>query len=163
MKNINIEIKWAFIFVLMMLAWMFLEKSLGWHDELIDQHANLTNLVAIPAIIIYVYALLDKRKNYYQGQMSYKNGFLSGLIISVIVAILSPFSQYITVEYITPDFFKNMIDYSVSSGTLTQEEAEAWYNLKSYMIQSVIGALVMGVITAAIVAIFTKSKKPKLS
>ncbi|WP_296699261.1 DUF4199 domain-containing protein [Algoriphagus sp.] len=160
MKNISIEIKWAFIFVLMMLAWMFLEKSLGWHDELIDQHSSFTNLVAIPSIIIYVFALLDKKKNYYHGQMSYKEGFLSGVIISVIVAVLSPFSQYITVEYITPEFFSNMIEYSVSSGALTQEEAEGWFNLKSYMIQSVIGALVMGIITAAIVAIFTKSKKP---
>jgi hypothetical protein len=159
MKNISIEIKWAFIFVFMMLAWMLLEKSLGWHDELIDQHSSFTNLVAIPSIIIYVFALLDKKKNYYDGQMSYKNGFLSGVIISVIVAILSPFTQYITVESITPDFFNNMIEFSVSSGALNQEEAEAWFNLKSYMIQSVIGALVMGVITSAIVAIFTKSKK----
>lgn len=159
MKNISIEIKWAFIFVFMMLAWILFEKSLGWHDELIDQHSSFTNLVAIPSIIIYVFALLDKKKNYYHGQMSYKNGFLSGVIISVIVAVLSPFTQYITVEYITPDFFNNMIEYSVSSGALNQEEAEAWFNLKSYMIQSVIGALVMGVITSAIVAIFTKSKK----
>jgi|GEM_PF-3391608 len=29
MKNIKIEIKWALIFVGMMLAWMVLEKSLG--------------------------------------------------------------------------------------------------------------------------------------
>ncbi|MEN2281905.1 DUF4199 domain-containing protein [Algoriphagus sp. SE2] len=159
MKNIGIEIKWALIFVIMMLAWMFLEKSLGWHDEKIADHSTLTNLVAIPSIIFYVLALLDKKKNYYHGQMTYVQGFLSGVIISVIITVLSPFTQYITAEYITPDYFKNIIAYSVSSGTLTQEEAEAWFNLKSYMIQATIGAMVMGVITSAIVAIFTKSKK----
>ncbi|MBN3580845.1 DUF4199 domain-containing protein [Algoriphagus aestuarii] len=159
MKNISIEIKWAIIFTAMMLAWMFMEKSLGWHDELIDQHATLTNLVAIPAILIYVLALLDKKKKYYHGQMTYLQGFLSGVIVTVIVAVLSPFAQYITLEYITPEYFTNVKEYSVSSGTLTAEEAEDWFNLKSYMIQATIGALIMGVITSAIVAIFTKSKK----
>lgn len=52
MKNIKIEIKWALIFVVMMLAWMMMEKSLGWHDEKIADYATMTNLVAIPAIIV---------------------------------------------------------------------------------------------------------------
>lgn len=159
MKNISIEIKWGVIFVLVSLGWMVLEKSLGWHDEHIDQHATLTNLFAIPAIALYVFALLDKKKNYYHRQMTYLQGFLSGVVISIIVTVLSPFSQYITLEYITPDYFANVINYSVSSGELTQEAAEEWFNLKSYMVQAAIGALVMGVITSAIVAIFTKSKK----
>jgi uncharacterized membrane protein YvlD (DUF360 family) len=159
MKNISIEIKWGVIFVLVSLGWMVLEKSLGWHDEHIDQHATLTNLFAIPAIALYVFALLDKKKNYYHGQMTYLQGFLSGIVISIIVTVLSPFSQYITLEYITPDYFTNVINYSVSSGALTQEAAEEWFNLQSYMVQAAIGAMVMGVITSAIVAIFTKSKK----
>jgi uncharacterized membrane protein YvlD (DUF360 family) len=159
MKNISIEIKWGVIFVLVSLGWMVLEKSLGWHDEHIDQHATLTNLFAIPAIALYVFALLDKKRNYYHGQMTYLQGFLSGIVISIIVTVLSPFSQYITLEYITPDYFTNVINYSVSSGALTQEAAEEWFNLQSYMVQAAIGAMVMGVITSAIVAIFTKSKK----
>jgi len=159
MKNISIEIKWGILFVLVSLGWMVLEKSLGWHDVHIDQHATLTNIFAIPAILIYVFALGDKKKNYYNGQMTYLQGFLSGLIISIIVMVLSPFSQYITLEYITPDYFTNVIEYSVSTGELTQRAAEDWFNLRSYMVQAVIGALVMGVITSAIVAIFTKSKK----
>ena len=159
MKNIGIEVKWAFIFAVMMLAWMFLEKSLGWHDALIDQHSTMTNLVAIPAILIYVLALLDKKKNYYKGQMTYMQGFLSGVVISIIVAVLSPFTQYITLEYITPEYFNNIIEHTVSTGVMTQEAAEDYFNLKNYMVQSVIGALLMGVITSAIVAIFTKSKK----
>ncbi|MEB2783624.1 DUF4199 domain-containing protein [Algoriphagus persicinus] len=158
MKNIKIEIKWALIFVLMMLAWMVMEKSLGWHDEKIADHAMLTNLVAIPSIAIYIFALLDKRKNFYQGVMSYNQGFFSGLIISVIVVVLSPLSQYITTVYITPDYFPNVINYAVNSGQMTQEAAEANFNLRSYMLQSALGALVMGTVTAAIVAFFVRSK-----
>ena len=158
MKNIKIEIKWAVIFVAMMLAWMFLEKSLGYHDEKIADHPFFTNFVAIPSIAIYIFALLDKKQNFYYGLMSYKQGFISGLIISVIVAILSPLSQYITTEFITPDYFSNVINYAVEQGEMTRDEAEGYFNLKSYILQSVIGALVMGLLTSAIVAIFVKSK-----
>ena len=140
MKNIKIEIKWALIF------------------EKIEDHPFFTNFVAIPSIAIYIFALLDKKQNFYYGLMSYKQGFISGLIISVIVAILSPLSQYITTEFITPDYFSNEINYAVEQGEMTRDEAEGYFNLKSYILQSVIGALVMGLLTSAIVAIFVKSK-----
>ncbi|SFT69554.1 Protein of unknown function [Algoriphagus locisalis] len=159
MKKFKIEIKWALLFVLMMLAWMVLEKSLGYHDAKIADHPVFTNFVAIPSIVIYVFALLDKKKNYYYGLMSYKQGFISGVIISVIVAVLSPLTQYITTEFITPEYFLNVIEYAVSQGEMTQEEAESYFNLKSYIVQSVIGALLMGTVTSAIVAIFVKSKR----
>lgn len=158
MKNIKIEIKWALIFTLSMLAWMFFEKSMGWHDEKIADHATYTNFFAIPAILVYVLALLDKKKNFYSGVMSYKQGVISGLIITVIVTVLSPLAQYITSTVITPDYFPNVIEYAVSSGKMTQADAEAYFNINSYMIQSVIGALVMGLVTSLIVAIFVKSK-----
>ena len=63
MKNIKIELKWAFIFILTMLLWMLFEKSMGWHDEKIADHATYTNFFAIPAILVYVFALLDKKRN----------------------------------------------------------------------------------------------------
>lgn len=159
MKKITIEIKWAIIFVVMMLLWMVLEKLAGLHDTHIDKHYIFTNFVAVPAIAIYVFALLDKRKNFYNGAMTYKQGFISGLIITVIVTILSPLTQYITSTVITPDYFKNIIEYSVKENKLTREEAEGYFNLSSYMIQTIIFTPLMGIITTAIVAIFTRSKK----
>lgn len=158
MKNIKIEIKWAIIFIVTSMAWMALEKALGWHDENIADHATLTNIFAIPAIAIYVFALLDKRKNYYHGRMTYKKGFLAGLIITLIVALFSPVTQYITSTLISPEYFSNVIEYAVSSGSMTQPNAEAYFNLKSFMVQSVIGAAVMGVITSAVVALFAQTK-----
>lgn len=158
MKSIKIEIKWALIFCVSMLAWMYFEKTMGWHDEKIADHATYTNFFAIPAILIYVLALLDKKKNFYSGAMTYKQAFLSGLILTVIVTVLSPLAQYITTTMITPEYFPNVINYAVSSGQMTQEDAEAYFNLKSYLVQSVIGALVMGIVTSLIVAVFVKSK-----
>lgn len=145
----------------MMLAWMVMEKSLGWHDENIADQATMTNLMAIPSVAIYVFALLDKRKNFYHGVMSYKEGFLAGFIITVIVTLISPLTQYIISTFITPDYFTNVISYVVGTGEMTQESAEAYFNLKSYILQSVIGAFIMGTLTSAIVAFFVKSKSQR--
>jgi hypothetical protein len=159
MKNIRIELKWALIFVGMSLLWMVLEKAAGLHSTHIDKHMYLTNLFAIPAILVYVLALKDKKKNFYNGQMSYKQGFVSGLIITVIVALLAPLTQWITSTVITPEYFPNVIAHSVETGYHSSlEEAKAYFNLKNYMVQSVIGALVMGVLTTAIVALFVRTK-----
>lgn len=158
MKNIKIEIKWAIIFAIMSLLWMVLEKAVGLHDAHIDKHVIYTNFIAIPAIAVYVFGLLDKRKNFYHGKMTYLQGFISGLIITAFVTVLSPLTQYITSTFITPDYFQNAIAYRVSSGKTTQEAAEAYFNLESYIIQGLIGAPIMGLLTTAIVSIFTQKK-----
>lgn len=159
MKKFSIEIKWGIIFSVISLLWMFLEKGLGWHDENIAQHAIYTNLFAIVAIVIYVLALLDKRKNFYDGKMNWSQGFISGIVVSIVVAVISPLGQYITHEYITPDYFENVIAYSVENGAMSQEAAEEYFNLTSYVIQSFFFALVVGVVTSAIVAYFVRTKK----
>jgi hypothetical protein len=158
MNSRKIEIKWGVLFILVGLIWMVFEKTMGWHDVHIDKHATYAVFIAPIAIAIYVFALLDKKRNFYGGKMTYMEGFKSGLIITLVVVILSPLSQYITSTYITPDFFKNIIEYSVSSGKMEEQAAEEYFNLQKYMIQSVIGAAIMGLITTAIVVFFVRSK-----
>lgn len=158
MNKIKTELKWAFIFTAMMLLWMVLEKLSGLHDQHIDKHAIFTNFVAIPAITIYVLALLDKRKTDFHGFMTYKQGLVSGLIITAIVTILTPFTQYIISNLITPDYFANVIKHSVETGKMAKNDAETYFNLRSYMIQATIGAAIMGIIMSLIVAIFTRKK-----
>ncbi len=160
MKKFIIEIKWAFVFIATMLLWMLLEKWIGLHSTHIDKHQYLTMLFMIPAILVYVLALKDKRKRDYNGQMSYLQGFVSGMIISAIVTVFSPLTQWIISYVITPEYFLNVIEYSVKTGYYkTLEEAQAYFNYTNYAIQSTIWALIMGAITSAIVAIFTRSKK----
>jgi hypothetical protein len=158
MKNIKIEIKWGVLFILVGLIWMIFEKAMGWHDVHIDKHATYSMFFAPFAIAVYVFALLDKKRNFYGGRMTYLQGLVSGLLVTLVVVILSPLSQYITSAYITPDYFNNVIEYSVSTGKMERQAAEDYFSLNSYMIQSVIGAAVMGLITSVIVAIFVRSK-----
>lgn len=158
MNKYQLEIKWAAIFSLATLAWMFLEKTLGWHDEYIGKHAIYTNLFAIVAITIYALALLDKRKTAYNGKMNWQQGFISGIILSIVIAVFSPMVQYITNTTITPDYFPNAIKYIVESGKMSQETAESYFNLKSYVLQGIFGAFSMGIVTAALVAFFVKKQ-----
>jgi len=158
MKKYAIELKWGIIFVIVSLIWVYFEKIMGWHGKNIASHAIYTNFFAIVAILIYVLALLDKRKNYYGGTMTWMDGFITGLIISMVVTVLSPLSQYITHQWISPEYFPNIIRHSVESGQLSQEEAESHFNLGSYILQSAIFGLVAGSITSVLVALFIKKK-----
>lgn len=160
MKNLKIrtEIKWAIIFVIAMLLWMVLERIVGLHDKHIDKHSTFTNLWAVPAIAIYVFALLEKRRKFYAGTMTWMQGFVSGLIITIIVTLLSPLTQWITSTIITPHYFDNVISYVVEHGTMTMEAAGSQFNLGRYILMSIFGALIMGVVTSAVVAIFTRGK-----
>lgn len=161
MKNFQIEFRWSLIFSIALLLWMYLEKSVGLHDEHIGKQSIYTNLFAIVAIIVYVFALRNKKKSFFKGSMNWKQGFISGIVLSVFVAIVSPLAQYIISTYISPDYFQNIIDFAVDNGKMTRENAEGYFNLKSYMLQSAFGALAMGVVTSAVVAFFVKSKNPQ--
>ena len=155
MAKIQLELKWGIIFTLVALLWMYMEKALGWHDTHIDKHAMYTNLFAIPAILMVVLALREKRKAL-GGTMTWKQGFVCGLIITAVIVILSPLGAYITHTVITPEYFGNAIAYGVESGKTSQEAAEKYFNLPSYIIQGAIGAAVMGTVTSAIVALFMR-------
>lgn len=160
MSRYRIEIKWAFIFSVAMILWMFGEKFAGLHDENIAEHSFYTSFFAIVAIGIYLLALYDKRKNYHNGFMTWKEGFLSGAVLTLGIVILSPFVQLLISEIIAPDYFKNIAEYSISSGEMSREEADAYFNTKNYIIQSMVWAAITGLITAAIAALILRRKVP---
>lgn len=148
-----IELKWAIIFMVSMLLWMVLEKVSGLHNEHVSMHSSLTNLFAIVAFTVYILALWEKRKFSYGGIMTWKQGFISGLIISAIIAILSPIGQLISHYVISPDFFTNVAAEAVRQKMMTSDEAANYFNFKNYLIQSVAGALIMGLVTSAIASL----------
>ncbi len=153
MKNRMLEIRWGICFIVMQLAWMLLEKSLGYHNERIAEHASFSMWVMAPSFLMYFFALHFKRVKDYGGKMTYKQGLISGLIITAVVTVLTPLSQAITSLVITPEYFPNMIAYVVEKGEKTQEAAEAYFNLKSYIIQSTLFAPAAGIVTSLIMAL----------
>ncbi|WP_240607668.1 DUF4199 domain-containing protein [Marixanthomonas spongiae] len=107
---------------------------------------------------IYLLAIREKRRRAYQKKMTWLQGFVSGIILSLFVALLSPIGQYITHNYITPEYFNTVIEYSVTNDIMTRTKANDYFNINNYMWQSAFGALGFGVVTAAIVAFFTRKK-----
>ncbi|MCD6091905.1 MAG: DUF4199 domain-containing protein [Bacteroidales bacterium] len=155
------ELKWGFLFIVMFLLWMVFEKAMGWHGEKIEDQYIYTNLFAIPAILVYVFAFLDKKKNGHKS-MQWKHGFFFGIGMTIVATILSPLSQWIVSELISPEYFPNVIHYVVEHEKMTQEAAEAFFNINNFMIQSTVGTFVMGIITSAIVALFIRKKTPEI-
>lgn len=158
MKRFGIEIKWGIIFTVVTLLWMWVEKLLGWHDEHIGKHPVYSLFFAIPAILMYVFALLDKRKNHFKGKMTWPQGFITGLGVAVVVAILSPLTQYIVSEIITPEYFENAISHAVEIRGMEMAQAREYFSLENYIWQSLMSAVGLGIFTSAIVALFVKKK-----
>jgi hypothetical protein len=107
-----------------------------------------------------VLALKDKKKNFYNNNIDYKKGLISGIMLSLFIAALSPITQWITSFVITPEYFPNVIKRSVEIGYYkTTAEATANFNYKNYAIQGTIAAFMMGLVTTAIAMIFIRTKK----
>lgn len=163
MKNYSIEVKWTLRFILLVLAWSIGEKFVGLHDEYISKYALYTNLFAIPAFLFYFLGLKEKKKVIYNNDMTWTQGFISGVVLSFFIAILMPIAQLVIYKSITPHFFETIINYKTRSPALsrhiTLKDAQSYFNLKSYIIQGVFNSLSMGIITGAIVSVFLRSKK----
>ena len=156
MRKFKIEIKWAAIFFMATLCWMLLERLLGLHDQYIEKHAIYTNFFAVIAITVYVLALLNKRKQYYQGSMNYWQGVQTGLWLTLFIVILVPLGQYLTHTLITPDYFKHVTELAVNNNQMTLTDAQAYFSLPHYIRLSLIMTAVMGIITSIVVAFFTR-------
>jgi hypothetical protein len=90
--------------------------------------------------------------------MSWQQGLLSGVILAIFAMILTPSALYFSLKYINPDFFTNMINYSVSKG-MKLENAQAMFSTTAYMIFASFGTFSFGIIFAALASSIVKSKK----
>lgn len=159
MIKYNIEIKWTIRFILLVVAWAIGEKFIGLHDVYIESYAIYTNLFALPAFLFYYLALSEKKKDFYDGKMSFAQGFVFGIILSFLIALVMPVAQFVIYKSVTPYFFDNVINYKLKNTSMTLETAKTFFNLKTYIIESSFGALSKGMVTAAIFSLLLKTKK----
>jgi hypothetical protein len=152
-----IELKWALISSLMYLAWMLAERVAGLHDTRLDQQPMIGPLILIPSIGIYLLAL-HARKRSLEGKMTYRQGILSGCMLTAFIVILSPLNQLLTWKVISPDYFANLIEYTVAKGTFTVDQAQQQFSLGNYVVTSLVAGTLMGILFSAILATFTRSR-----
>ena len=158
MNKFKIEFKWAIYYTFLVIMWFQLEKYLGFHDKNIANHTVFTNLMYVFIFGIYIFFLIDKKKTFFNGTMTWQQGYLSGVILAIFAMILTPFALYFSFKYVNPDFFTNMINYSVSKG-MKLENAQAMFNTTAYMIFASFGTFSFGIIFAALASSLVKTKK----
>ncbi|MFN3968778.1 DUF4199 domain-containing protein [Flavobacterium sp.] len=163
MKNYSVEIKWTLRYILLVLAWAIGEKFIGLHDQHIDKYIIYTNLFALPAFLFFYLALREKKKYFFNNQMTWTQGFVTGIILSFFIALLLPFAQLVIYKSITPHFFETAIEYKTKSPLIkyhmTLEAAKSYFNLRSFIIESIYTELSMGTIAGSIVALMIRNKK----
>ncbi|NHM01498.1 DUF4199 domain-containing protein [Flavobacterium difficile] len=158
MSKFKIEFKWAIYYTFLGIMWFQLEKYLGYHDEKIAFHPVFTNFIYIFIFLIYLLFLVDKKKNFFNGVMSWQQGLLSGVILALFAMVLTPFALYFSLKYVNPNFFESMINYSVSKG-MKLENATALFDTTTYMLFAAFGTFSFGILFAALAAALIKTKK----
>jgi hypothetical protein len=148
------EIKFALMFSGLNILWMLGEKLAGLHDVHIADHAFYTNYLAIPSILLYALAMYQKQTEL-GGTMNFKQGFMSGLGITMIVTALTPAIQFIIHTIITPEYFINVRAFAINEG-MKPEVADTHFTLNSYILLSVFTGFVYGVITTIFTTIMVR-------
>ena len=157
MKNLKTEVKWAVVYVIMTMVWSLLGKVLGFHDSRIDQGIIFNTLIIIPSVIIYVLSMREKKLRYYHGQISYRQSFISGLILTGFVTVLGPVYPVFT-NIISPDLFEDSIRFVVTSNQMSEADAAKQFTLSSFVVQGIFGSIMFGVVYSVVISIFLKSK-----
>jgi hypothetical protein len=158
MKKFEIELKWAVFFSLALLIWMYFEKAMDWHGEKIKFQPIYSMLFGVIAIIIYILALLDKKKEYYDTKIDWKQSFLSGAILSLFIAFFTPLVIYITYEIISPEFFSTFITYKTENTKMSLADAKKYFSMSNYLYTNTFSTLSNGIVISAIISFFIKSK-----
>lgn len=157
MKKFEIELKWATAFTAISIAWVYLEKYMGYHDEMVSKQGMFSLLLIIPQALIYLVSIRQKRERYYNGTITWQKAFLSGVVLSAVIAGLSPAAIYLMAEIISPAFFSNIVEYQAAQG-VARENLEQIYNLNSFISQAIFNNLATGVFLAAIIALILKKE-----
>lgn len=156
--SLKIALRYAVLISLLMLLWLSLEYMVGLHDRLAAFHPYVTLLsLAIP-----VYCLrkaLNDLQDEEPRPLTFRQALVTGLLITFFSAVLAVPTQIIFHQLINPDFFQNMKEYAVQRAISLHEDAdkarqaaEMYFNLGSYLTQSVFATLLGGGILSLLMA-----------
>lgn len=158
MKKFAVEFKWALRYVFIYLAWILGEKFAGVYDRHIEWYPNTSLAFYLFAFVLYVAAIREKRDTVLGKRMDWRQGCASGFYVAIFAGLLMVFAQVIVHKAIAPEFFPNMIEFNLQRGNAN---AGSVYNLKSYLFTTVFFTLSIGVVYAAIVALFLRTDQKK--
>ena len=166
----KIEIKYGVIIGVLLALWNLTEYAFGFHSKHIEIHAIVTNFFIIIPIIFLILGIREKRDKELKGELSYWQGVKTGLLISLVTAVLAVIFLYLYHNYINPYFFSDMIEYTTSKAArenpnnpeaieLARTAAVNYFTLTSYLIQGFFGSIIFGTVISLVVPAVLRRKK----
>lgn len=159
------EHKWGIAIGVLNFMWLLGEYAAGLHGKHVDQYARVTNYALLIPLVCTPIALLQIKKNTFNGVISFSEALKSGIVISTIAAFIAAFGVFVYFQ-INPGFTDFMVDYSKQNALKNDEPiakaadlAKMLYSMNSYIIQSFISAIGFGMVLAALIALVIRNKK----
>lgn len=163
MKQYSIEFRWAFTFLLAQTLWIMFESTLGFYGDKIQYQPLFSLLFNIILIAIYILAIRDKKKKIYNNHMTWQEGFVSGLMLTLIIALFTTMTEYTKHHVISPYFLEDMKALVVSENRMSETEAESYFSFSKTLSSSIFFTISIGVLITSIAAWVIKSKENNTS
>lgn len=155
MSRFKIEIRWAFIYAGMVILWAVIGKILDFDNAKIEYSFVFNSLIIVPSFVIYLLEGFAKRKSQH-GTITYKQAFISGVVLSVFIMCLGVLTTIISVRIISPNYFSNAIAFFTSNKSITTEQAIQQFNLQTFIVQGIVGTIVAGMVFSLITSFIVK-------
>lgn len=157
-------LKWGFLTALFSFMWLSLEFAVGIQTDYIAFHPVITLLALLIPLLCLYYGLREEKLSDPAG-FTFSKGLLTGVSISIVAALFSVVGQWVFHTWVNPDFFNNMITFRESRALaqgidvlVARREAEAYFSMESYLLQTVGGVLIGGAVISAILAFFMRRR-----
>ena len=151
-KNATI---WGLLVGLSVFIFLVFEKLAGFLDEHISYHDKIS-LIMIPIFVLIYFLAIKSYRNYKQ-EMTFAEGFKYGSLVALFAALFAVIFVFIFLKFIAPGYFQHAISYGVSMGH-DIEKLQEYFTLNSYMIQTGLSQLALGVVTSCLFALLLKKK-----
>ena len=155
--SLKTEIKWGLILALALFVYELILWSLGFHSEKIDQHAAVTSFGLLPPIACLAAGIIEKRKGVLEDKMTYMQALIAGILIAGMSLPFQALFTWMLLNFISPDYFETAIAAGMRSG-LEEEGLRAYFNMKSYLFQTVVYGMGSGVFFSLLLALVLKKK-----
>lgn len=149
------EWRWGLITGAATILYLLLEWALGIHDPAAPEEQTWSTFIAvlIPTLGITM-GIREKRNCNPRGELSYGKGFLTGIWITLIVAGISVLFQLLYHLVLNPGYLEEA--RAVAAERIDSEQVMAmgdwFFTLESYLLQTLVGTLVTGLIISLIAA-----------
>lgn len=163
------EIKYGIITGVGICIWIFLEFLLGFHTVNMDWGQYSIYFVLIIPIITTYLGIKEKRDNQNGGIISFGGGIKTGLMISLIAAVITALFIIIYFNYINPGFFERGIAFQkeklILKGKTGKEIGKELKNIRAtfsfinQLLFGIIGTVGTGLIISIVLSLFLKKSK----